>query len=204
MVRPAAVAASAARIPGPPELPITATRGPDGNGCSVRTRAASSMSCIEAMRSTPLLRNAASTATSDDAAAAVCDWPPRWPAALRPDLMARIGVLRETRRAMRAKRWGSPRDSRYIPITRMPGSRSHRSRRSLPLTSALLPTEMNCETPIPQRCAAETNAIPNAPDCAIMPSLPGSIGSSANVAFKRTPGSVLISPTQLGPTIRMP
>ena len=84
--RPQPWAASAARMPGPPELPMTTTRRPGGSGWSHRIRAASSICSMVSTRSTPACSNIASTTTSEAAAAAVCDSPARWPAADRPGL----------------------------------------------------------------------------------------------------------------------
>ena len=56
--------------------------------------------------------NSASTASSEPASAAVCEPAARIPARLRPLFMARIGLRRATRRAMRPKRRGLPNDSR--------------------------------------------------------------------------------------------
>jgi len=119
-------------------------------------------------------------------------------------LMAMIGLLAETLRAIPANFRGLPTDSTYSAITRVRSSRSQASSRSLLLTSARLPTETNCEIPNPHLAAAETTAMPSAPDWEIRPSRPGRIGMPAKVALRRTAGSVLTSPRQLGPRIRMP
>ena len=110
----------------------------------------------------------------------------------------------ETRRAIRANFRGLPKDSRYSAITRVRSSRSQASSRSLLLTSALLPTETNCEIPSPHLAAAVTTAMPSAPDWETRPSRPGRIGMPAKVALSRTAGSVLTRPRQLGPRIRIP
>jgi hypothetical protein len=141
---------------------------------------------MDSTRSTPACVNRASTTESDDAAAAVCDWPARCPASVRPALMAMSGLVRDTRRASRANFLGLPNDSRYRAITDVCSSRSQASSRSLPLTSALLPTDTNCEIPSPRRCAAASTAMPSAPDCETRPRPPGSIGIGANVAFSWT------------------
>src|SRR4051794_912082 len=67
--KPASAAASAARISGPPEFPTIATRGPAGRGCVMSRRAAAGISCMGAIRITPLRRNNAAITTSEGAAA---------------------------------------------------------------------------------------------------------------------------------------
>ena len=113
---------------------------------------------------TPAWRNSASTAMSGLAIAAVCDEAARTPAADRPLLTATIGLRRETRRAMRANLRGLPNDSRYSSTTSVPGSSSQYWSRSLPLTSALLPTETKLDTPSPMRADRSRMAMPSAPD----------------------------------------
>jgi hypothetical protein len=49
-----------------------------------------------------------------------------------------------------------------MAITLVFGSFSHERSRSFPLTSALLPTDTNCDTPSPERAAASRNAMPKA------------------------------------------
>src|SRR5664279_1822540 len=88
------------RMPGPPELPTTATRLPRGNGWSQSTLAASSICSIVSTLSTPAWVNRASTTTSDAAAAGVWERPACCPAGDRPALMAMIGLLAETLRAI--------------------------------------------------------------------------------------------------------
>ncbi len=76
--------ASAKRIPSPPPFVTTATRGPLGNGCVERMRAASRNSESVRARWTPACRKSASTAASELARAAVCEAAARAPAALAP------------------------------------------------------------------------------------------------------------------------
>ena len=71
----------------------------------------------------------------------------RAPAAERPLLTATIGLLRPTRRAIRANFRALPNDSRYSRITSVFASCSQYWRKSLPDRSALLPTETNAESP---------------------------------------------------------
>ena len=88
----------------------------------------------------------------------------RAPSAVRPDLTIRIGFFRVTRLAISVKRRGLPNDSRYMHMTRVAGSFSQYSTRSLPETSALLPMETNWVNPI-RNCAATFKiATPSAPD----------------------------------------
>jgi len=89
-------------------------------------------------------------------------------------------------------------------MTRVPGSFSHHSMRSLPETSALLPTLTNCEMPSPSAPAVSRIASPSAPLCDENATVPAGGQAGANVASSSTPRSVLSTPRQLGPTSRMP
>jgi len=83
-----------------------------GSGCLERNAAASTSSAGVFARMTPAGRKSASTAASEPASAAVCDWVARAPAPVRPPLRARIGLRRATRRARRPNFHGLPNDSR--------------------------------------------------------------------------------------------
>ena len=109
---PAASHASATRMPGPPPLVSTATRRPAGAGCDDTTAATSNISSSVLARITPAWWNSASTAGSPAAIAAVCEDAARRPAPVRPAFIATMGLCREMRRAIRAKRRGSGTDSR--------------------------------------------------------------------------------------------
>ena len=109
---PAASQASAVRMPAPPALPTTATRLPAGSGAVATTRATSKSCSSDATRITPACRKRASTETSGEARAAVWEAAARAPAVLLPPFTAMIGLRRETRRAISAKRRGLPKDSR--------------------------------------------------------------------------------------------
>lgn len=86
----------------------------------------------------------------------------------------------------------------------MSGSSSQYWMRSLPLTSALLPTDTKLEIPRPSSAARPIISIPSAPDCDENPSRPRGGVNGANVAFIDTSGLVFTTPMQLGPTSRMP
>ena len=133
---------------------------------------------------TPAWRNRASTAMSGLAIAAVCDDAARTPAADRPLLTATIGLRRDTRRAMRANLRGLPNDSRYSRTTSVPGSSSQYWSRSLPLTSALLPTDTKLDTPSPMRADRSRMAMPSAPDWDCMAMRPGPAAYGENVASR--------------------
>jgi hypothetical protein len=75
---------------------------------------------------------------------------------------------------------------------------------SLPEMSVLLPIEMNIATPRRLSEASARIASPSAPDWEMKPTFPRDGTVAANVALRRTPVSVLITPMQLGPTMRMP
>ena len=70
--------------------------------------------------------------------------------------------------------------------------------------SALFPTDTNEESPIPRRLVSLMTARPTAPLCDRNPTVPGSGVIDANVPFRATSGSVLITPMQFGPTSRIP
>ena len=109
---PAASQASAQRIPSPPAFVSTATPVPRGSGWDERSAATSTSSSSVALRMTPACRNSAATAASEPASAAVCELAAREPARVTPLFIARIGFVRATRRAIRPKRRGFPKDSR--------------------------------------------------------------------------------------------
>lgn len=77
-------------------------------------------------------------------------------------------------------------------------------RRSLPLTSALLPIDTKLDSPIPRRRASSNTAMPSPPDWEAKATRPRSGGTGAKVAFIDTVGSVLMMPMQFGPTRRIP
>jgi hypothetical protein len=123
------------------------TRLPRGTGWFASSIATSKSSSSVPVRMTPAWRSSASTTWSDSASAPVCDDAAREPALERPDLTAMIGFLRATRRAILANRAGLPKLSRYSRITSVRGSSDQYWIRSLPETSALLPTETKLEMP---------------------------------------------------------
>ena len=75
---------------------------------------------------------------------------------------------------------------------------------SLPERSARLPAETNVENPRPRSVAAESNAMPRAPDWLKNPTRPWPGRSGASVALSRTCGSVFATPSAFGPTTRIP
>ena len=141
--------ASAARMPGPPALVSTAVRRERGNALTPKPIAKSKRSSTELARSTPACASIASTAVSFAAKAPVCDEAARAPARDRPDFTTIIGLVLVMRDAISKKCRGFPKFSTYIKITFTDGSVSHRSSRSLLLTSGLLPIDTNCEIPMP-------------------------------------------------------
>ena len=119
-----------------------------------------------------------------------------------PPLRATTGLRWDTALAMRAKRTGSPNDSRYSSTTLVASSSAHRRSRSLPLTSALLPIDTNDEMPAPRRSASAAMAIPTPPDWEAMAMPPGRKRWLVYVALR--PHAVDTTPSELGPTRRMP
>src|SRR5687768_17906989 len=79
-------------------------------------------------------------------------------------------------------------------MTRVLGSSAQYEIRSLPETSALLPTETNDEMPRLSASTWSRIARPSAPLCVSMATLPGGGQLSAKVAFSDTAGSVLSTP----------
>ena len=108
---PAPRTASAARLRTSPELPIRATRGPQGSGWWATSWATSNISSRVSARMMPAWRNIASHAA---AGAWVCRTRCQVgaPRPALPDFTATIGLLRATRRAMRENLRGLPIDSR--------------------------------------------------------------------------------------------
>ena len=82
------------------------------------------------------------------------------------------------------------------------GSSSHHSSRSFDETSALLPIEMNADSPSPLASARSSTASPSAPLCDEKPIFPAGNARGANVALSRTAADAM--PRQLGPTRRAP
>ncbi len=153
---------------------------------------------------TPHCASSDSTAMSAPASAPVCEAAALAPAAVRPDFTARMGLVAVTRRAICTKRFGFPKLSRYIRMTLVRSSCSQYSSRSLPETSALFPSEANIDRPSPRSRIAASTASPSAPDCDEKAMFPGSGVVDEKVACRLMEGSVLMTPMQLGPTMRIP
>jgi hypothetical protein len=151
--RACASSASAARMPGPPEFVNTAVRRERGRLGPEKAIAMSNNSSIDPARSTPVWASRASTAVSLAASAPVCDDAARAPAFDFADFNAMIGFARVMRDAISKNFRGLPKLSTYIRMTWTSGSFSQWSRRSLPLTFDLFPTDTNCENPIPYSAA---------------------------------------------------
>jgi len=126
-------------IAGPPALVRMPTRGPAGSRSWAKAAASVNISLSDSTRITPAWSRSVSYATLEAASAPVWEKAARAPAAVRPDLTARIGFLRVTLRAIERNRVGLPNDSRYIKMTLTRGSSSQASMRSLPEMSALFP-----------------------------------------------------------------
>src|SRR5258706_15555942 len=89
-------------------------------------------------------------------------------------------------------------------MTSVASSDSQYCNRSLPETSALLPTLTNDETPRPSCPACAIRAKPNAPDCELIAMLPAVGSTGAKVPSIRISEAVLTRPIQFGPTRRIP
>ena len=160
----------------------TANLAPVGNGWQASTVAAPSRSVRLSTAITPAWRNSASRVTAGVAVAAVCEAAARRATSDVPDRTASTGLVRPSRRAIRANLRGLPNDSRYSTATRVAASRSHHISRSLLLTSYLSPVETNVETPSPMWASCSSNAIPTPPDWVATPIGPGGGSRRANVA----------------------
>ena len=123
--------------------------------------------------------------------------------ACRRPLRARIGFLRDTRRAIRVKRSGLPNDSTYSITAAVRASCSHHSSRSLVETSARSPSRDEHRNPqLPGRRMPEQPDPP--PDCEPIARPPARTLAPVNVAFRLTSAAVFSSPHESGPTIRKP
>ena len=203
-VSPASAQASAASTPAPPALVTMATRGPVGSGWACNRAAASRSSPTERVAVMPAWVNSAPRVMVRVAAAAVCEAAARRPASVRPASTVNTGIRRVTRRAVREKARGLPKDSRWSRARSVRPSLSHHWSRSLPLTSYLSPREAKDETPMPSRDSPSSRAMPTPPDCTATPAVPGRGWPAAKVASRLRATSVLETPRQLGPTSRMP
>ena len=202
-VRPARRASSAARRPGWAALAMTATRSPAGSGWLSSSRATWNSSASVGTSMTPAWARSA-------------EWVPAAGQKRRPIVgagrspvssevcRATIGLARPMRRAMRKNLRGFPNDSRYSTMTSVPGSSSQNCMRSLPLTSPLSPRLTKQESPIPHSVAISNTVAPTLPDWVDMATVPAAGQPAATVARRRTAGSLLTTPTDAGPTRRMP
>jgi len=163
---------SAHSTPGPLAFVMMPTRSPAGSGWSVSSCAVPKSSASVAVRMMPAWWKSASSLTLAVATRIVdgrtrvpeCEVvAARAPAAERPPLTARIGVVRATRRAMREKCRGSPKDSRYSITRLVSWSDSQYCRRSVAEMSALLPAETNAENPVACVRASSMTAVPRLP-----------------------------------------
>ena len=87
----------------------------------------------------------------------------RPPAADRPTSTVSTGMVRPTRRAVRANLGGFPIDSRYSRASVVPSSDSHHCSMSVPETSSLSPKETSDEIPTPSRDRCSTSPKPVPP-----------------------------------------
>ena len=132
----------------------------------------------------------------------MCELAARAPAAVVPLFMARIGLRRATRRAIRPKRRGFPNDSRYSSTRFVCESCSQYSRRSFDETSALLPIETKAERPRLRSAAFSSSARPRAPLWDEKPIVPGGRARGPKVALSLALETAI--PRQFGPIRRAP
>ena len=130
--------------------------------------------------------------------------PPISPVAAAPVLTATTGLVRDTRRAIRANLRGLPNDSVYMAITVVLSSCSQNCSRSLPEMSLLSPSDTNQETPRSTSLALRRNDPPSDPDCMEMATPPGGKATSTSAAWSRVSGRGDAMPMLDGPMIRSP
>ena len=181
--------ASAAIEPSAEELPTTPTRRPCGSGCRANSWAVVNSWPSERTRTTPAEANSASTATSP----APC-----------PLFRATTGLVRPSRRAIRANLRGLPKPCRCSTTTSVRASACQCCSRSLPDTSARSPIDTNADSPSERRSASARKVPASAPDWDRTPTRPTGGAVPAKVACRRIAGSVLTTPMAFGPISRMP
>ena len=115
-----------------------------------------------------------------------------------------MGLVRDTSRAMRLNLRALPNDSRYSSTRAVRSSSAQYCSRSLADTSARLPMAANDDAPSPASPMRSSRAPPIVPDSDSSATGPRRGLGVANVACRRTSGSVLITPRQLGPSRRIP
>ena len=201
--RPARLAASVMDRQWDSELPITATRRPLGSGWAASTDATSNSSPTVSTSSTPASAKTAST--SSRAATTVLAWlatgTSGW---VRPTRTATTGLRRPVRRASRVNLRGLPIESGYRSTTSVPGSSSQYCRRSLTETSTRLPAETKLDSPIPRSRIWARIPDPSAPDWVNIATRPDSGITAARDALSATAGSAFTTPSEAGPTTRIP
>ena len=201
--RPFCPAESATTEASATELETTARPLPPGIGCDATIWAISMSSSLVRTRMTPDWRSIASTAAVGACVVrTACPGGRRRP--ITSDLATITGLERESLRAMRENLRGLPKDSRYRPTARVPGSSSQNCMASLPETSARWPAETKEEMPMERREAAAYSSTPIAADWLKSPSEPRLGMPGATEALSRIPGSVLTRPREAGPITRMP
>ena len=97
---------------------------------------------------------------------------PSEPTDAAPVRTATIGMVSDTRRAIRANFRGLPNDSVYIPTTVVFASSSQNCRRSLAEMSALSPSDTNHDSPRSRSLAWRSTELPSDPDCIEIATLP--------------------------------
>ncbi len=168
---------------------MTATLGPSRIGCDSMTLTVSS---------------SAGTVGTSIKPACWYSAPPISPVAAAPVRTATIGLVRDTRRAIRANLRGLPNDSVYIPITVVLSSCSQNWSRSLAEMSLLSPSETNHDTPRLTSRALRRNDPPSEPDCIEIARPPDGNATSTSAACRLVSGRGDAIPMLDGPMIRRP
>ena len=191
--------------PGRPTLLNTATRSPWPSGWDPTTWATSKSSSMVSTRITPVWRNRAATVSSELASAAVCEEAARRPTALRPAFTATTGLDRLNWRASRANLRGLPNDSRYSRPTPVASSSAHHDKEVVAAHVGLVAHRDEAREPdaplfrLGQDGDAEAAGLGGKPEARRPSACPWQRWRSSKLS-----GSVLSTPKQLGPTIRMP
>ncbi len=128
------------------------------------------------------------------------------PSGLLPDFRIRTGFLYFLVICLQTLRnsWPLPMSSRYITITFVWSCSASILSKSISFKSALFPTLITAENPIPCALASSTSAAQIAPLCDISAICPDLGVTLRKVEFIIVFGSRFITPRQLGPIIRMP
>ena len=134
------------------------------------------------------------------------EWAAWAPSAVRPTLSTTTGLTAATAAAASSRRRARGEPSRYMPSTRVPGSAPRASRPSMMSTSAMLPTVRKRWKPTPPAGAAVQDMSSQAPTAPLWETkeIPPGRWEMSAMKVVSIRAAVSITPTQLGPSRRMP